>query len=92
MAATDRSRGTLRSLVSSGKAARRPRRERGHRRRSTGWFGTYRLVVPAERDWQSCVIQDLSLGGAGIDIQEACLAIGDVVELDVYVRTTASRG
>jgi hypothetical protein len=63
---------------------------RKSKRQTAGWEGRYR-VVDVEReqyhyggdDYEPCVLSDLSMQGAGLEVAEGDLAVGDRVELDL---------
>jgi hypothetical protein len=63
---------------------------RTSKRQPAGWEGRYRVVDAARRhlhyagdDYESCVLTDLSLKGAGLHVLGGHVAVGDRVELDL---------
>jgi PilZ domain len=60
------------------------------KRQRAGWDGRYR-VVDVERehlhyagdDYESCVLTDLSMAGAGLHVTDGLVEVGDHVELDL---------
>lgn len=60
------------------------------KRQDAGWDGRYR-VIDIERehlhyagdDFESCVLTDLSMAGAGLYVTDSVMQVGDHVELDL---------
>jgi hypothetical protein len=56
---------------------------------TAGWKSRYRVVEPDERfhaagaDYAPCVLADLSMEGAGLELVDGEVAVGDRVELDL---------
>jgi len=60
------------------------------KRQSAGWDGRYRVVDEAREhlhyaddDFESCVLTDLSMEGAGLHLPDGEVAVGDRIELDL---------
>lgn len=60
------------------------------KRQAAGWESRYRVVDEsrehlhyAGEDFEPCVLTDLSMEGAGIDLPDAGVAVGDRIELDL---------
>jgi hypothetical protein len=60
------------------------------KRQSAGWDGRYRVVDESREhlhyagdDYESCVLTDLSMEGAGVHLPEGEIAVGDCIELDL---------
>ncbi len=60
------------------------------KRQRAGWDGRYRVVDESREhlhyagdDYESCVLTDLSMEGAGLHLSEGEIAVGDRIELDL---------
>jgi hypothetical protein len=60
------------------------------KRQTAGWEGRYRVVDEAREhlhyagdDYESCVLTDLSMEGAGIHLEAGEVTVGDRIELDL---------
>jgi c-di-GMP-binding flagellar brake protein YcgR len=60
------------------------------KRQDAGWDGRYRIVdVEREHlhyagdDYETCLLTDLSMAGAGLHVGDGAVAVGDHIELDL---------
>ena len=60
------------------------------KRQAAGWDGRYRVVDESREhlhyagdDYESCVLTDLSMEGAGLHLPDGEIAVGDRIELDL---------
>ena len=60
------------------------------KRQRAGWDGRYRVIDESREhlhyagdDYESCVLTDLSMLGAGLHLSEGEIAVGDCIELEL---------